>query len=196
MYIRYLQVFRKLEDCYHQLLQPQKRAEVRLILDACIGRMLELKFQIVRHCGEYINYDDALVDLKLTPDVLEIPIPRCASPPPMVALLKCTIPPPTAGLPLRFFGAMGIWVCPQILLGGAEEGAGGAIKAAERSPPAVRAPTGLKGSPSPPGCLCSTHPSTHPHTYTPPNHPHTHTHPHIQTRTDTHMLCQSLVGTP
>lgn len=93
MYIRYLQVFRKLEDCYHQLLQPQKRAEVRLILDACIGRMLELKFQIVRHCGEYINYDDALVDLKLTPDVLEIPIPRCASPPPMVALLKCTIPP-------------------------------------------------------------------------------------------------------
>eukprot|EP00667_Euglena_gracilis_P002013 EG_transcript_2015 len=76
MYIRYLQVFRKLEDCYHQLLQPQKRAEVRLILDACIGRMLELKFQIVRHCGEYVNYDDALVDLKLTPDVLEIPIPR------------------------------------------------------------------------------------------------------------------------
>mmetsp|Transcript_153261 Transcript_153261/g.267789 ORF Transcript_153261/g.267789 Transcript_153261/m.267789 type:complete len:902 (-) Transcript_153261:616-3321(-) len=76
MYIRYLQVFRKLEDCYDQILQPQKRADVRVILDSCIGRMLELKFQIVSHCGEYVNYDDVLVDLKLTPDVLEIPIPK------------------------------------------------------------------------------------------------------------------------
>ena len=80
MYIRYLQIFRRLEDCYDQILQPQKRADVRIILDSCIGRLLELKFQIVSHCGEYVNYDDVLVDLKLTPDVLEIPIPRCTGP--------------------------------------------------------------------------------------------------------------------
>eukprot|EP01006_Ploeotia_vitrea_P042685 TRINITY_DN66651_c5_g1_i1.p1 TRINITY_DN66651_c5_g1~~TRINITY_DN66651_c5_g1_i1.p1 ORF type:complete len:928 (-),score=183.27 TRINITY_DN66651_c5_g1_i1:1437-4001(-) len=76
MYIRYLQIMRRLEECYDQLLQPQKRADVRILLDSCIGRMLELKHQIVNHCGEYVNFDDVLVDLKLTPDVLEIPIPK------------------------------------------------------------------------------------------------------------------------
>eukprot|EP01002_Notosolenus_urceolatus_P015745 NODE_86_length_2863_cov_102.576048_g67_i0.p1 GENE.NODE_86_length_2863_cov_102.576048_g67_i0~~NODE_86_length_2863_cov_102.576048_g67_i0.p1 ORF type:complete len:938 (+),score=336.68 NODE_86_length_2863_cov_102.576048_g67_i0:158-2815(+) len=46
------------------------------MLEAAMGRLLELKAQLVKHCGEYVNYDDALVDLKLTPDMLEIPIPR------------------------------------------------------------------------------------------------------------------------
>eukprot|EP00755_Sulcionema_specki_P027634 Sspe_Gene.88184::Locus_60260_Transcript_1_1_Confidence_1.000_Length_1581::g.88184::m.88184 len=76
MYVKYLMIFRKLEDCYDQILQPQKRADVRVVLDATIGRMLEVKRRIVRHCGDYVNYDDVLVDLKLTPEVLEIPIPR------------------------------------------------------------------------------------------------------------------------
>eukprot|EP00906_Rhabdomonas_costata_P029021 RCo040988 len=76
MYIRYLQIFRVLEECHDQILQPQKRADVRRLLDACIGRLLELKQLIVKHCGEYVNYDDVLVDLKLTPEVLEIPIPK------------------------------------------------------------------------------------------------------------------------
>ncbi|KAJ9470872.1 putative 26S protease subunit YTA6 [Diplonema papillatum] len=76
LYIRYLIVFKKLEDCYDQVLHPQKRADVRVVLDATIGRMLELKHQLLKHCGDYINYDDVLVDLKLVPEVLEIPIPR------------------------------------------------------------------------------------------------------------------------
>ena len=76
IYIKYLITFKKLEDCYNQLLHPQKRADVRVVLDATIGRMLEVKKHLVRHCGDYLNYDDILVDLKLVPEVLEIPIPH------------------------------------------------------------------------------------------------------------------------
>eukprot|EP01064_Diplonema_japonicum_P008728 TRINITY_DN16126_c0_g1_i1.p1 TRINITY_DN16126_c0_g1~~TRINITY_DN16126_c0_g1_i1.p1 ORF type:complete len:950 (+),score=196.86 TRINITY_DN16126_c0_g1_i1:58-2850(+) len=76
LYIKYLMVMRKLENCYDQLLHPQKRADVRVVLDATIGRMLEIKKNLVHHCGDYINYDDVLIDLKLVPETLEIPIPR------------------------------------------------------------------------------------------------------------------------
>ena len=76
LYIRYLMVFRKLEECYDQILHPQKRADVRVVLDSTIGRLLEVKRCLVRHCGDYVNYDDVLVDLKLVPEVLEIPIPK------------------------------------------------------------------------------------------------------------------------
>ena len=76
MYLRYLQIARKLEDVHDQLLQPQKRQDTRVLLDSCLGRMLEMKKRIVEFCGEYVNLDTALVDLKLTPSALEVPIPR------------------------------------------------------------------------------------------------------------------------
>eukprot|EP00759_Apiculatamorpha_spiralis_P003595 PhF_6_TR11693/c1_g1_i1/m.18980 len=76
LYIRYLQIFRKLEMCHDQVLHPQKRADVRILLDSCMGRMLELKDKITRYCGQFVNFDDVLVDLKLTPEALEIPIPK------------------------------------------------------------------------------------------------------------------------
>ena len=76
LYVRYLMIFRKLEECYNQLLHPQKRADVRIVLDSTVGRLLEVKRSLVNHCGDYLNYDDVLVDLKLVPEVLEIPIPH------------------------------------------------------------------------------------------------------------------------
>jgi len=42
-YARYLIIYRKLEECYDQILQPQKREDVRQVLEATIGRMLEIK---------------------------------------------------------------------------------------------------------------------------------------------------------
>lgn len=75
MYLRYMQISKKLERVHDQILQPQKRYDVRVLLDSCIGRMLEMKFKIVQYCGEYVNLNEALVDLKLTPEALEIPIP-------------------------------------------------------------------------------------------------------------------------
>lgn len=46
IYIRYIQILRKLETAYDQTVHPQKRLDMRKALEACIGRMLE-----VRHAG-------------------------------------------------------------------------------------------------------------------------------------------------
>eukprot|EP01062_Namystynia_karyoxenos_P056004 TRINITY_DN46982_c0_g1_i1.p1 TRINITY_DN46982_c0_g1~~TRINITY_DN46982_c0_g1_i1.p1 ORF type:complete len:955 (+),score=437.24 TRINITY_DN46982_c0_g1_i1:92-2956(+) len=76
MYVRYLMLFRKLEQCYDLIQQPQKRQDVRVVLDATMGRMLEVKRHIIRDCGDFASCDDVLVDLKVTPDTLEVPIPK------------------------------------------------------------------------------------------------------------------------
>eukprot|EP00210_Caulerpa_lentillifera_P005813 g5559.t1 len=77
IYIKYLQIFRKLETAYDQMLHPQKRRDVKLALEACIGRMLEVRHYMVElnNGSDFVNLDDVLVDLKLAPEVLEIPIP-------------------------------------------------------------------------------------------------------------------------
>ena len=38
MYIKYILSFRKLEECYDQMVHPQKRRDVRHILDGTMGR--------------------------------------------------------------------------------------------------------------------------------------------------------------
>lgn len=48
IYIKYLQIFRKLETAYDQLLHPQKRQDVKRALEACMGRMLEIRHWMVR----------------------------------------------------------------------------------------------------------------------------------------------------
>jgi hypothetical protein len=47
IYIRYLQIFRKLETAYDQMLQPQKRQDMKKALEACMGRMLEIRHWMV-----------------------------------------------------------------------------------------------------------------------------------------------------
>ncbi|KAK1897172.1 Dynein regulatory complex protein 11 [Dissostichus eleginoides] len=77
LYVRYIQIFRQLEEVYDQVVHPQKRRVVRAILDGVIGRVLELKNEMVeKEFSEYHYMDDVLHDLKLTPEDLEIPIPR------------------------------------------------------------------------------------------------------------------------
>ena len=48
IYIRYLQIFRKLETAYDQMLQPQTRQDMTKALEACMGRMLEIRHWMVR----------------------------------------------------------------------------------------------------------------------------------------------------
>ena len=38
MYIQYILTFRKLEECYDQIVHPQKRRQVRHVLDGTMGR--------------------------------------------------------------------------------------------------------------------------------------------------------------
>ncbi len=38
MYIKYVVVFKRLEECYDQIVHPQKRRLVRHVLDGTMGR--------------------------------------------------------------------------------------------------------------------------------------------------------------
>ncbi|XP_072536868.1 dynein regulatory complex protein 11 isoform X2 [Salminus brasiliensis] len=77
LYVRYVQIFRQLEEAFDQIVQPQKRRVIREVLDGVMGRVLELKNEMVeKEYSEYHYMDDVIQDLKLTPEDLEIPIPR------------------------------------------------------------------------------------------------------------------------
>lgn len=68
LYVCYLQVFRKLEKVHDLMVHPQKRRVVRGTLDAVMGRVLELKNEMVeKEFSEYHYMDDILNALKLTP---------------------------------------------------------------------------------------------------------------------------------
>nr|XP_010299377.1 PREDICTED: IQ and AAA domain-containing protein 1 [Balearica regulorum gibbericeps] len=76
-YIKYMQIFRNLETAHDQLVHRQKRAVIRQVLDGVIGRILEMKKEMVELENSEFHYiDNILEDLKLLPEDIEVPIPR------------------------------------------------------------------------------------------------------------------------
>uniref|UniRef100_A0A3B4FER6 IQ and AAA domain-containing protein 1-like n=1 Tax=Pundamilia nyererei TaxID=303518 RepID=A0A3B4FER6_9CICH len=77
LFVRYTQIFRQLEKAYDLVVHPQKRRFIHSALESVMGRVLELKNEMVeKEFSEYHYMDDVLHDLKLIPADLEIPIPR------------------------------------------------------------------------------------------------------------------------
>ena len=92
LYVQYLQLYRNLEKCYHHMKHPQKRKDLKDILETIMVRLLQLKHAIIYwnppfpDCEVtttaqfpvpwlYPQMDDLLQDLKLQPDALDVPIP-------------------------------------------------------------------------------------------------------------------------
>ncbi|NXV19669.1 DRC11 protein, partial [Cepphus grylle] len=76
-YIKYMQIFRNLETAHDQLLHQQKRTVIRQVLEGVIGRILEMKKEMVELENSEFHYiDNILEDLKLLPEEVEVPIPR------------------------------------------------------------------------------------------------------------------------
>ncbi|NXA99196.1 DRC11 protein, partial [Cnemophilus loriae] len=76
-YIQYLEIFRNLEEAHDHLTHQQKRAAVRQALDGVIGRILEIKKEMVAlESSECHHMDGILMDLKRVPEDIEIPIPK------------------------------------------------------------------------------------------------------------------------
>jgi SpoVK/Ycf46/Vps4 family AAA+-type ATPase len=75
-YLKYIKIFRDLEDCYDQHVHPQKRRDIKVTLESVMGRMLEIKQILLQMLGPCPNFDDIIIDLKLVPDILEIPVPK------------------------------------------------------------------------------------------------------------------------
>ncbi|NXO30708.1 DRC11 protein, partial [Cisticola juncidis] len=76
-YVQYLEMLRSLEAAHDHLLHGQRRVAVRRVLDGVIGRLLEIKREMVAldksecHC-----MDGVLMELKRVPEDIEIPIPK------------------------------------------------------------------------------------------------------------------------
>lgn len=65
-YINYVQIFRNMENVYDQIVYLQKRMLIRKVLDGVMGRILELKNEMVElEMIEFYYFDDILQDLKL-----------------------------------------------------------------------------------------------------------------------------------
>ena len=85
LYIRYVDCFKKLEDVYDQTVHPQKLRDMKLALESCMGRMLELKLMLTnmpdtkrkfqKH-GDFLFLDEMLEDLKMHPNLFELPVPK------------------------------------------------------------------------------------------------------------------------
>jgi hypothetical protein len=76
LYVNYITAVNKLDQCYDQIVHPQKRLVIRKLLDACIGRVLELKHELVNlDLSEFSYYDDVLLKLNLLPMEVEISVP-------------------------------------------------------------------------------------------------------------------------
>ncbi|NWI94468.1 DRC11 protein, partial [Pitta sordida] len=76
-YIQYLAILRDLEEAYEHLVHLQKREAIRHVLDGVMGRILEIKKEmVVLQNSECQSWGDILVELNCVPDNLEIPIPR------------------------------------------------------------------------------------------------------------------------
>lgn len=43
LYIKYVQIFKRLEECYDGMVHPQKRSDVKRVLQYTIRRIIELK---------------------------------------------------------------------------------------------------------------------------------------------------------
>ncbi|XP_041969680.1 dynein regulatory complex protein 11 [Aricia agestis] len=76
--IRYTILLARLDTVYDQMLQPQKRLVVKRLLEACLGRLLEVKHDLVEiHLSDHTyDDDDALEKLHVTPIEAEPCIPE------------------------------------------------------------------------------------------------------------------------
>jgi hypothetical protein len=80
LYIKYIEIYRKLEECYDQMVHPQKRIFIKKVLESTICRICEMKRYLMaynyRPGSIYVHLDGLLFDLKYDPSVIEIPVPR------------------------------------------------------------------------------------------------------------------------
>ena len=76
LYVKYILACNKLERCHDQVIQPQKRLLIKKSLDATLGRVLELKHELVNiDLSEHSYYDDVLIECGVMPQEAEIRVP-------------------------------------------------------------------------------------------------------------------------
>lgn len=77
VYYKYTIAANKLNECYDQIVHPQKRILIRKLFDGCLGRILELKNDLVNVDLSNFSYnDEILIKLGKSPADMEIQVPK------------------------------------------------------------------------------------------------------------------------
>ncbi|XP_059470997.1 dynein regulatory complex protein 11 isoform X2 [Neocloeon triangulifer] len=77
LYAKYALVLKKLDACFDQTVQPQKRIMIRKLLDATIGRLIEVKHEMVNlDLSEFSNMGGAIAELQVLPSDVEEVVPK------------------------------------------------------------------------------------------------------------------------
>lgn len=67
LFLQYNEILRKLDEIYQTLLHPQKRSMIRLVLDGIVGRLVELKTEMIKFDScEYTYFEDLALDQNKT----------------------------------------------------------------------------------------------------------------------------------
>lgn len=76
VYLRYLQVLRRLEYVHHHLIQPQARLATWRGVEACTGRLVHAWHALAAAAGgdDFVDLHAEAAALGLTPDDLEVPL--------------------------------------------------------------------------------------------------------------------------
>jgi hypothetical protein len=80
LYIKYISIYRRLEECYDQMVHPQKRIFIRKVLESTMIRICETKKSMIKEQPRtnslYTHLDSLLTQMKYDPTVIELPVPR------------------------------------------------------------------------------------------------------------------------
>ncbi len=67
LFVQYNDILRKLDEIYQTLIHPQKRSIIRILLDGIVGRLVELKHEMIKFdCCEYTYFEDLTLDQNKT----------------------------------------------------------------------------------------------------------------------------------
>lgn len=84
LYIKYIDILKRVDDSYDQIIHPQMRKSIKKFLENLLCRVNQIKaemifynfpFPEVKPC-HYLFLDDYLIEMKLEPEALNIPIPN------------------------------------------------------------------------------------------------------------------------
>lgn len=67
LFVKYNDIMRKLDEIYEILVHPQKRLIIRILLDGIVGRLVELKKEMIKFDScEYTYFEDLALDQNKT----------------------------------------------------------------------------------------------------------------------------------
>jgi len=84
LYIKYIDILKRVDDSYDQIIHPQMRKSIKKFLENLLCRVNQIKAEIIFYHYPfegikpfyYTFLDDYLIEMKLEPEAVDLPIPN------------------------------------------------------------------------------------------------------------------------